>query len=1630
MVRNRFVEAKLNRWTSWLLLVALAVGLQSFLADATAAESPTTVGNYIVVMKEQIDISQASKISDLDKRRWAIYRALRESAEESQAGLLSFLQQEQLAGRVTKVNALWNVNAIAFTGQAGVAQAIGTRSDVHSVSVDELIELPATDITNPEHPNYWNLDQIKAKQAWELGYSGAGASSPVLIGSIDTGVDVNHPGLSRQFRGTQAPGQYQATYNWIDFVDGSFLPHDPSGHGTHVMGTILGGDGPGIGVEDPGIAYNAKWISARAFDKDGKGLTSTVLRAAQWMQAPTTSDLVDGQAPLGRPDLAPAIVNNSWSAGGDCRIWWQVVVDRWVAAGIVPMFSVGDDSSQVRSPADLRSSEGVGATDVGDVRATFSGQGPARCNLDGPLDSIKPDVSAPGVSIRSTLKGGGYAYKDGTSMATAHATGVVALMLDAFGSDRSVTGTLTDLSNSADRPWVTQTVDVVCEPGEKRNDRGCGRINALRAVSFARQSGSLNGYVRTSSGVPIEGARVSVVPVADTATPARTALTNAAGFYSIPHLKGDYEVTVKAWGFLTLNSANGCSTCRVSVPDNVTVSKDFTLQVAPRVDVTGVVRRYASGDGAGPGITVKILDAPPCTPSACFETKTDANGSYLLRQVPITSSGETYEMSASGDRCALDHTQAVAVAQSASSIDIVRPLRRDGFGYFCVEQAAPWIAATKVVDLHGDEVAATIPIGFEFPFYNSKYSTAHVSSNGFLRFGDASTEYMNDHIPTEARPNNAIYPFWDDLSMDSSSKVLTSSGSDSFTIEWRDMLFYSNLEQRVTFSATLHRNGDIEFKYREPSGPLAKGAGATIGIEDVYGDDGFQYSFNEAVTKDGVEILWSRAVAPGVLKGIVSGPSGPIPLAEVKAAVDSTMTRTTYSNPDGSYVLWLNGSQEGIPYGVTASAFMHQPKTQTGTVKVGAATMFDFSLTALPVYKVSGVVTDASNLPIAGIPVTTGDPNIPDVKTAANGYYEFTAVPAGTYTITTSGSKRCRIGTPRTVQISGVSTVDLKANHVTDGYGYICNDDGSIQWETGLLPILLTGDESVRAVGLQFAFPFYETAAHGVSIGTNGILALAGSPNPSGNRALATNESPNFALFPFWDDLKVDGASQVLTKSEPSKFVVEYRNVLVNSGYLPRLSFQVIIHASGAFEFQYKDVQMRDLARGSSATIGIEDGTGKIAFPYSFNEPAVSSGLRIEFSVPVRGILGRITDTSTTLPLPGAKITVSDGTWSTQTVSGSDGVYRVRAGAGTYSVTAARFGYITQQVSGIVVPSEGSVRTDFALSPAPLRIIQGTAFDLTGRLLPGISVEITHVDTGTVAGTVITKGYGLNLATYGAELPEGTYDFRYPGVGYCMTGFIRPPAVRITIPSAPASYNLTFPIRRDDGYGFTCRERTAFLTKGIRQAPVIPGTDGSFALVTLPFEFPIYGEGATTAYVSPNGWLQFDRGAAIDLKGTTKVTDIDGIGIQGVPGPRAGARIDVFNTVSPAEGASIFFGPQDPCFPLGCSGGNPDPAPEEFVIEWRNLRLPNSEVVSFSVVLKSDGSFEALYQGGVSALSSGRQATIEVQDPCGRSTFTYFMPSFDQSNSGGLGPIRPNTGVWFFPPFVGDVDPTYSACPA
>ena len=133
------------------------------------------------------------------------------------------------------------------------------------------------------------------------------------------------------------------------------------------------------------------------------------------MLAPTDAS---GQNP--RPELAPDIINNSWGGGSGLNEWFRPLVQAWRSAGILPVFAAGNTgpgAGTVSSVSAYPESFAVAAINSSNTLADFSSRGP------GPYPGIlKPDISAPGVAIRSSVPGG-YATSQGTSMAAPHIWG-------------------------------------------------------------------------------------------------------------------------------------------------------------------------------------------------------------------------------------------------------------------------------------------------------------------------------------------------------------------------------------------------------------------------------------------------------------------------------------------------------------------------------------------------------------------------------------------------------------------------------------------------------------------------------------------------------------------------------------------------------------------------------------------------------------------------------------------------------------------------------------------------------------------------------------------------------------------------------------------------------------------------------------------------------------------------------------------------------------------------------------------------------------------------------------------------------------------------------------------------------
>jgi bacillopeptidase F len=450
--------------------------------------------SYLVTLVEQADTARAAAVARTTAlrartadpevaARVGVIRTLQQTADNSQASLTDYLENRREQGLVRQYKSYYIVNALLITSTEEVMTEVAARPDVARLWPDTTRQLAPIDepqsgpsIQAEAGGAQWNIAKIEAPSVWEMGFDGTG----VVIATLDTGVDWLHPALTRQWRGydagAEAPGEL-TPYSWYDAVNGSSLPYDDNAHGTHVTGTMVGVEPDGS--NKIGVAPGAKWIGVKILSGDGRGNDSWIMDGAQWVLAPG-----------GDASMAPDIVNNSWGAGPGMDEYFRGVVQAWRDAGIFPAFAAGNvaGDATVGAPGNYPESFAVGATDINDELGSFSSCGPAP--YDAPND-MKPEVTAPGVSIRSSVPDGGYEYFDGTSMACPHVSGAVALLLQAKP----------DLT-------VDEIEQILKETADPREDErfigvpnygyGWGRLNIFGAVSkVAGGTSTLQGQVST-----------------------------------------------------------------------------------------------------------------------------------------------------------------------------------------------------------------------------------------------------------------------------------------------------------------------------------------------------------------------------------------------------------------------------------------------------------------------------------------------------------------------------------------------------------------------------------------------------------------------------------------------------------------------------------------------------------------------------------------------------------------------------------------------------------------------------------------------------------------------------------------------------------------------------------------------------------------------------------------------------------------------------------------------------------------------------------------------------------------------------------------------------------------------------
>jgi subtilisin family serine protease len=405
----------------------IQVEMSTRLHNALRTAKQTDKIKVLVLLKDRVDIETLDKNlyasrTDINERARIVITELMLKASSTQGPLISYLQEQLTQNKVTYYESFWISNLISFEATPEVINQVASRMDIEQIDIDAILEYdkPVYEGPAPEQTesSEIGLRVINAHKLWEMGITGAGR----IVMNIDTGVDRNHPALSSRWRGNSVPW-YHA---WMDKNGNTTQPTDCESHGTHTMGIMCGRSG----TDTVGVAPDAQWIAARTICSSPH--TSNSIAAFQWAMNPdsniTTNDMPDA-------------IGNSWHDPGlanECTSIYVSTLNALEAAGIAVVFSCGNAGpgvSTITKPKNVNTNL-VNTFSVGNIDgnqpfpypiSSSSSRGPSLCGGTGSL-LIKPEVVAPGTNVRSTIPGGGFGNKSGTSMACPHIVGAVALL--------------------------------------------------------------------------------------------------------------------------------------------------------------------------------------------------------------------------------------------------------------------------------------------------------------------------------------------------------------------------------------------------------------------------------------------------------------------------------------------------------------------------------------------------------------------------------------------------------------------------------------------------------------------------------------------------------------------------------------------------------------------------------------------------------------------------------------------------------------------------------------------------------------------------------------------------------------------------------------------------------------------------------------------------------------------------------------------------------------------------------------------------------------------------------------------------------------------------------------------------
>ncbi len=1049
---------------------------------------------------------------------------------------------------------------------------------------------------------------IDLPEAWDI----STGSDQVIVAIIDTGVDLDHVDLvdniwENTLEVNGLVGVDDDGNGYIDDFHGYSFPNNtgnilPGQHGTHVAGTVGAVNNNGIGVSGvaggDGTNPGVKMMNCAVFTAAGNGGF--------------------GEALVYAADNGAVIAQNSWGYTSP-GVYEQSTLDGIdyfvenagydenglpvgpMQGGLVTFASGNSNSSLDYYPAAYAAAMSVASTTHEDIRAYYS------------VYNDKVDIAAPGgetihqnvEGVLSTLANDQYGYKQGTSMATPHVSGVAALVVAEFGGVGFTKEQLWDKL-----VYSTDNIDAL-NPGFV-GMLGTGRLNAHSALTLGLDveapelindlaiAGSLGNVLELHWTKPNDNRRVM-----------------------------HYEIRW-ANAMITEANFNGANLDTVLLAQNDVSDEVYFMEDLSYSQQHYIAIKAFDNDGNESLISNVVAYESPGPPTFAIDL-VDFNTSLhawdsLLKSTIIQNTGSS----------------ALLVDVENEFISATLGGAGGGHGYTWsnnLEAGGPayeWVEIQsngQRVDLR-DDGYFSVPLPFEFMLFGREHSDMLVSSNGLIGFDPESFNSYNGQIPSAAAPNALVAVLWHDLNPEFGGTIYYKVESDRVVVTWEAVKDWdSNVP--FTFQAILYANGNIQSNYKQVNTVRNDG----LAIENHNGSKSVVTSSGASSLPNAYTVLMEspRWFVYGLpTEQLVLEPSEQFPL-ELKVKSQNLLP--------GSYVNKIhfsNNATNAPEYSVEVEL-----EVLPTPLLVASKSAMDMDTVFLGYTQVDSVlISNHGNAALNITQISIEDPQFVanftslDLAPGASQYVRFEYAPTSvgihdTELIFTSNS-----------HLNGVVTIPIEARSEiapslvlpTNAVSILVNQgavaheeisienqlggvlkykleekplhsegmDGSYSWRSieyawvgieGAGTEIPLFDDDFETIPLPFAFNFYGNIYTSVAVGDNGLVGFSGTGYDTPvHQSLPDPTGANNLIAPLWTDFDPSSGGTVHYVAEAEKMTIQYTNMrpFLKS---EEFTFQVVLFASGKIEMVYKEVDFLN-----EFSMGLENVSGTDGILMAYNE--------------------------------------------------------------------------------------------------------------------------------------------------------------------------------------------------------------------------------------------------------------------------------------------------------------------------------------------------------------------------------------------------------------------------------------------